>query len=64
MYKYFDTLKEPTRFLVFFIPATILITGIYVPYPIINFISGGLLLIALVTRMAYIYKGKRGKQND
>lgn len=58
MYKWYDGLKEPKRFLVFFIPAAILISGIYVPYPTINYISGGLLLIALVTRMDYIYRGK------
>lgn len=62
MYKWYDSLKEPKRFLVFFIPAALLIAGVHVPYPAINFVSGGLLLVALVTRVIYIHKGKKGVQ--
>ena len=57
MYKWYDTLKDPTRFLVFFIPAATLITvGSLAPYPF-NGIAYGLLVFALVTRAFYIHKG-------
>jgi len=59
MYKWYDGLKEPKRFLVFFIPAALLIVGTQVPYQSINFLSWGLLLFALVTRMLFIHKGKK-----
>jgi len=59
MYKWYDGLKEPKRFLVFFIPTAILIAGINVSYPIINYVSWGLLSIALVTRIVYIHWGKK-----
>lgn len=62
MYKYYDTLKDPTRFLIFFIPAATLITTVYLaPYPF-NGIAVGLLLFALITRAIYIHKGKKGGQ--
>ena len=58
MYKWYDTLKDPKRFLVFFIPAATLIVMIYeAPYPF-NAIAGGLLLFALVTRAFYIHRSK------
>ena len=63
MYKWYDSLKDPTRFLVFFIPAAILIAGTSISNPVINYISWGLLLIALVTRAIYIHKGKSGERN-
>jgi hypothetical protein len=57
MYKWYDTLKEPTRFLVFFIPAVALImVSASAPRPF-NFVANGLLLIALVTRAIYIHRG-------
>ena len=57
MYKWYDSLKEPTRFLVFFVPAALLIVGLYsTSYPVIQAVSGCLLLIALVTRMIYIHR--------
>ena len=59
MFKWYDSLKEPKRFLVFFIPAIILIVGINVPYPTINYISGGLLLMALVVRLDYIHRKRK-----
>ena len=62
MHKWYDGLKEPKRFLVFFIPAVILIGGIYVPYPAINSISFGILVIALIYRVFYIHSGKKGGQ--
>jgi hypothetical protein len=63
MYKWYDTLKEPTRFLVFFIPAMLLIVGFYATsYPVIQVISGCLLLLALVTRAIYIHSGNKGGQ--
>ena len=62
MYKWYDTLKEPIRFLVFFIPASTLIVAVYLaPYPF-NGVAVGLLLFALVTRVIYIHKGNRGGQ--
>ena len=62
MYKWFDTLKEPTRFFVFFIPAAILIGfATNGPHPL-NVVAWGLLLLALVTRAIYIHTGKRGGQ--
>jgi len=60
MHKWYDGLKEPKRFLVFFIPAAILIAGVHVPdAPTINFISGGLLLAALVSRVIYIHGNRK-----
>ena len=57
MYKWYDTLKEPTRFLVFFIPAaTLIILTASAPKPF-NFVAVGLLLVALVTRVIYIHRG-------
>jgi len=62
MYKWYDTLKEPTRFFVFFIPATTLIIATTsAPRPF-NLIAWGLLLLALVTRAIYIHTGKKGGQ--
>lgn len=59
MYKWYDTLKEPTRFFVFFIPAAALIMATAsAPRPF-NLVAMGLLLMALVTRAIYIHKGKR-----
>ena len=58
MYKWYDTLKEPKRFLVFFIPAATLIIAVYLaPHPF-NVIAGGALLIALITRAFYIHGSK------
>ncbi len=62
MYKWYDKLKEPKRFLVFFIPGALLIAGTSVPYPTINYISWGLLLTALVTRAIYIHRGERNER--
>ena len=60
MYKWYDSLKEPKRFLVFFIPAALLIVGVYEgPNLTVKIISGSLLLLALFTRMFYIESGKR-----
>ncbi len=57
MYKWYDSLKEPKRFLVFFIPAAILIVGVYEgPNLTVKIVCGSLLLIALFTRMFYIHK--------
>jgi len=57
MYRWYDSLKDPTRFLVFFIPAATLITAVYLaPYPF-NGIAIGLLLFAGVTRAIHIHKG-------
>ena len=64
MYKWYDSLKEPKRFLVFFIPGALLIAGTSVPYPTINYISWALLLTALVTRAIHLHKGKRGARNE
>jgi len=62
MFKWYDTLKEPTRFLVFFIPAATLIVAIYeAPMPY-NIIAGVLLLLALTTRVIYIHEGRKGGQ--
>lgn len=62
MYKWFDSLKEPTRFFVFFIPAAILIIATSsAPRPF-NVIAAGLLVLALVTRAIYIHSGKKGGQ--
>jgi len=62
MYKWYDTLKEPTRFLVFFVPAeTLIITATSAPSPY-NGIASALLLVALATRAIYIHKGKKGGQ--
>lgn len=64
MYKWYDSLKEPKRFLVFFIPAAILIAlTTNGPYPL-NVSAFGLLLVALVTRAIYIHKGKSGVRNE
>ncbi len=56
MYKWYDGLQEPKRFLVFFIPAAILIAGVNIPYYGINIISLSLLLIVLISRIIYIHK--------
>jgi len=56
MHKWYDGLQEPKRFLVFFIPAAILIAGTNIPYYGINVISIGLLLIALLSRIIHIHK--------
>ncbi len=56
MYKWYDGLKEPKRFLVFFIPAAILIAGINLPWPMVNYVSWTLLLLALFTRMFHIHR--------
>jgi len=62
MYKWYDTLKEPTRFFVFFIPAaTLIITTTSAPKPF-NVIAAGLLFLALITRAFYIHSGKKGGQ--
>ena len=62
MYKWYDTLKEPTRFFVFFIPAaTLVIIATSAPSPF-NGIASALLLVALVTRGLYIHKGNKGGQ--
>jgi hypothetical protein len=59
MYKWYDSLKEPTRFLVFFIPAALLIVATTsAPYPF-SAIAFGTLLVALVTRAVYIHRGKK-----
>lgn len=58
MYKWYDKLKEPKRFLVFFIPAALLIVGTGVPNLYINVVSWILLLTLLVTRIIYVHKGK------
>ncbi len=62
MYKWYDGLKEPKRFLVFFIPAAILIAGTNISVYGINYISWGLLLIALTTRVIHIHSGNKGGQ--
>ena len=59
MYKWYDSLKEPKRFLVFFIPAAALIVTTYEAPSPFNIIAAGLLLLALVTRVIYIHKGKK-----
>jgi hypothetical protein len=60
MYKWYDGLKEPKRFLVFFIPTATLITLFYVgiEYKISELIySTGIILITLlVSRIIYIHK--------
>lgn len=62
MYNWYDNLKDPTRFLIFFIPASTLITVVYLaPYPF-NGIAVGLLLFAFITRVFYIIKNNRGGQ--
>ena len=59
MYKWYDGLKEPKRFLVFFIPAAILIAGTNITTYGINYVSWALLLIALLTRVVHIHWGKK-----
>ena len=60
MNRWFDTLKDPKRFLVFFIPTSALIvTTMSAPAPF-NVIAGGIILIMLITRMLYILKGNNG----
>ena len=62
MYKWYDSLVEPTRFFVFFIPAaTLVITATSAPSPF-NGIASALLLVGLVTRGLYIHKGNKGGQ--
>ena len=58
MHRWFDKLKEPKRFFIFFIPTCVLITGVYVPFPVINYISIGLLLALLGGRLIHLRKGK------
>jgi len=55
MYKWYDTLKEPLRFYVFFIPAALLIAGINIHHYGIDIVSWGLLSLALITRAFYIH---------
>ena len=62
MYKWYDSLAEPTRFFVFFIPALILIAGINAPSMIVCGISWILLVTMLVTRAIYIHNGRKGGQ--
>lgn len=57
MYKWYDKLKEPKRFLVFFIPAAILIIGTNVSSLYINIACWVLLLTMLVTRIVAVHKG-------
>lgn len=59
LYRWYDQLKDPTRFLVFFIPAATLICGLYVPNITIKCVSGGLLLIMFVSRMIYRVRHNR-----
>jgi hypothetical protein len=59
MYKWYDGLKEPKRFLVFFIPAATLIVGTNIAAYGINYVSWALLLTALVTRIVHIHWGKK-----
>lgn len=62
MYRWYDTLKDPMRFFVFFIPAATLVIAVYeAPMPF-NIVAAVLLLIALVTRAIYIHSGKKGGQ--
>lgn len=56
LYKRYDKLKDPTRFLVFFFPAVIVIGGIYVPNIWVNYTAWAILLIALISRAIYIHK--------
>ena len=59
MYKWYDGLKEPKRFLVFFIPAaTLIIATSSAPKPY-NIVAAGLLFLALVTRAIYIHGSKK-----
>lgn len=55
MHKWFDELQEPKRFLVFFIPAAILIAGTNIPYYGINVGSLILLLILAISRVIHIH---------
>ncbi len=59
MHKWYDALQEPTRFIVFFGPAVILMAGMNIPHYGINYVSAGLLLLALVSRMIYMHKYTR-----
>lgn len=56
MYKWYDKLKEPKRFLVFFIPAAILIVGANVHCYGIDIVSVLLLGVLMISRIWYIYK--------
>ena len=58
MYKWYDKLKEPKRFLVFFIPTALLIVGVYIPNLYVSVTCLTLLFTLLVTRMIYVHKGK------
>ncbi|KKL84041.1 hypothetical protein LCGC14_1968630 [marine sediment metagenome] len=59
MYKWYDKIKEPNRFLIFFIPTALLIVGVNVSNLYVNVACWILLLTLLGTRMVYIHKGKR-----
>lgn len=55
-YKAYDELQEPKRFWAFFIPAAIIIVGVCAGNAFVSAVSWIILLIALVTRVLYIYR--------